>query len=189
MTEENNNERALRKQIEAVAGRTMQTARDFDILAESIFEKTRQSVSVSTLKRLYGYVSSDGGQRRATLDILSQYVGYQSWAAFCHRTASAGGLESTPLLSESLSADEICVDDRLRVMWQPDHECVFRCIGHHRFAVESSVGSKLSVGDTFRCHLFIKGEALYLEDVVMQGAAPVNYVCGNKHGILFILMQ
>ncbi len=175
--------------MEKVSGRRIQTPQDFDFLAAKILGKTQQSISVSTLKRLYGYVSAEGSLRRTTLDILCQYVGYQSWAAFCVREEEGRASESNPLLAESLSADMLCEDDRIVVTWLPDRECVFRCTGPHHFVVEKSRGSKLSVGDTFACHLFIKGEPLYLESVVMQGAQPVNYVCGRENGVLFFLQE
>ena len=171
--------------MEKVSGRRMQTPQDFDFLAAKILGKTQQRISVSTLKRLYGYVSAEGSLRRTTLDILCQYVGYQSWAAFCVQGEEGRESESNPLLANSLSADMLCEDDRVVVTWLPDRECVFRCTGPHRFVVEKSRGSKLREGDTFVCHLFIKGEPLYLESVVMQGAAPVNYVCGRESGVLF----
>ena len=175
--------------MEKVSGRRMQTPQDFDFLAAKILGKTQQHLSVSTLKRLYGYVSSQGTLRRSTLDILSQYAGYQSWAAFCVRGADSLPVESNPLLAPSLSADAVCEEDHIVVTWLPDRECEFRCTGPHEFVVEKSRGSKLSVGDTFTCHLFIKGEPLYLERVVMQGAAPVNYVCGRAGGILFFVVE
>lgn len=172
--------------MEKVSGRRMQTPQDFDFLAEKILGKTQQRISVSTLKRLYGYVNAESSLRRSTLDILSQYVGYVSWAAFCARNEEGLPVESNPLLADSMSADMLCEEDRVIVTWQPDRECTFRCVGNHQFVVEKSRSSKLSVGDTFACHLFIKGEPLYLENVVMQGAAPVNYVCGRENGIVFL---
>ncbi len=175
--------------MEKVSGRRMQTPQDFDFLAEKILGKTQQRISVSTLKRLYGYVNAESSLRRSTLDILSQYVGYVSWAAFCVRNEEDLPVKSYPLLAESLSADILCEDDRVVVTWMPDRECVFRCTGFHHFVVERSRGSKLREGDTFVCHLFIKGEPLYLESVVMQGAQPVNYVCGRENGVLFFVQE
>lgn len=179
----------LCKVLEQVSGRTIQTPQDFDFLSSSIFEKTHQTVSASTLKRIYGYVTSGVSARRSTLDILCQYVGYRDWSTFCRKDEDANNVESNPLLAVSMNADEVCEDDRLVVSWKPNRECVFRCTGYHRFVVEESRNSKLQPGDTFECHLFIKGEPLYLDNVVMQGALPVRYVCGRDNGVLFFLAK
>lgn len=188
MQTENKHITTLCAQIEQVFGAPMRTPQDFTCLTQSIFQRNHQSVSVSTLKRLFGYVAADGNLRRATLDILSQYVGYQDWATFCRRDLDQP-VESSPLLAVSLSADEICEGDLLRVTWNPNRECHFRCTAPHTFEVERSQNSKLSVGDTFRCHLLVKGEPLYLEDLRMQGAAPIHYVCGRDGGINFFLLR
>lgn len=187
MSTANKNITALCQQIDQRLGRPVRTPQDYEYLSQKLLERTRQSLSVSTLKRLYGYVATEGSLRRSTLDILCQYVGYRDWATFCRRDTPASA-SSDPLLADSLSADELCQDDVLRVTWQPDRECHFRCTGQHEFAVERSQNSKLSVGDTFRCHLFVRGEPLYLENLRMQGSAPVLYVCGRDGGIDFSLL-
>lgn len=188
MKNQNNNIEALCQRIEEIAKREIKTPQDFGFLAEKVFESTRQNVSVSTLKRLYGYVQTEGSLRRSTLDILSKYVGFNDWAGFCHRD-DKGNIESNPLVAENLSADELCEGDRLCVSWLPDRKCIFKCTDYGRFVVEESENSKLSVGDTFCCHLFIKGEPLYLDNLSMQGNAPVQYVCGREHGIDFVFVE
>lgn len=187
MKNQNNNIEALCKELQTMAEREIRTPQDFSYLAEQIFEGTRQNVSVSTLKRLYGYVSTEGNLRRSTLDVLSKYVGYNDWACFCRRDTE-GKPESNPLVSDSLSAEEICEGDRLCVTWMPDRKCIFRCVGYAQFVVEESINSKLTEGDTFCSHLFIKGEPLYLDNLSMQGNAKVQYVCGRDHGIDFLFV-
>lgn len=171
--------------MQLVCGREMRTPYDFDHLAASIYSRLHETVSVSTLKRIYGYVRSDSTPRRSILDVLSRYVGYTDWTAFCRRDNADATVESNPIMGEAVSADALCTDDLITVFWHPDRECTFRCIGHHRFVVERSRGSKLAVGDTFVAHQFISGEPLYLENLSMQGSIPVSYVCGRENGIRF----
>lgn len=171
--------------MQQVCGRAVRTPQDFDFLAASIFRRIHESVSASTLKRIFGYVKTDGNPRRAVLDILSRYVGYSDWDAFCQRSDADALIESNPILGEAVSADALCKGDLIAVSWKPDRECTFRCTGHHRFVVERSRGSKLSVGDTFAAHQFISGEPLYLENLSLQGSIPVSYVCGRESGIRF----
>lgn len=72
----------LRQAIEQAVGRQMQTPKDFEFLAVCIFDKTHQTVSVSTLKRLWGYTPQYATTRTATLDLLSRFIGYSSWEDF-----------------------------------------------------------------------------------------------------------
>lgn len=173
--------------MQEVCGRKMRTPADFDHLAASIYARLHETVSVSTLKRLYGYVRCDSTPRRAVLDVLSRYAGYTDWAALTSHLSdpSSPSIPSNPILGEAVSADALSTGDLITVRWQPDRECTFRCTGHHRFVVERSRGSKLSVGDTFAAHHFISGEPLYLENLTMQGSIPVSYVCGRTGGISF----
>ena len=79
----------LLEKIEEQLGRKMMTPKDFDFLAVQVFEKTRQSISVSTLKRVWGYVSSKGAASETTLDLLSKFAGYDSFFQFCKQTIEA----------------------------------------------------------------------------------------------------
>ena len=47
----------LREEIESLVGRKMKTPKDFDFLAEQIFEKIHETVSPTTLKRIWGYLA------------------------------------------------------------------------------------------------------------------------------------
>ena len=67
----------LRESIEESIGRTLRTPKDFDFLAESIFEKLHQRISPTTLKRLWGYLhDTSSSPRPSTLDLLAQFIDY-----------------------------------------------------------------------------------------------------------------
>ncbi len=73
----------LRTAVEKAVGRRMRTSKDFDFLSKQLFERLHQQVSVSTLKRLWGYVATDSQPRESTLDLLAQFVGSANWEVFC----------------------------------------------------------------------------------------------------------
>ncbi len=73
----------LCKTVEKALDRELRTPKDFSFLADSIFEKMHETVSPTTLKRMWGYLSEPVTPRLSTLDILSQFVGYSSWNDFC----------------------------------------------------------------------------------------------------------
>lgn len=55
---------------------------DFEALSERIFKETKVSLSVSTLKRLWGKIRYEGTPNVATLNALAQFAGYENWRAF-----------------------------------------------------------------------------------------------------------
>ena len=55
---------------------------EFEALSAAIFKETNVSLSVSTLKRLWGKIRYEGTPNIATLNALAQFVGYQNWRAF-----------------------------------------------------------------------------------------------------------
>ena len=73
----------LRLAVEQAVGRKMYSPKDFDFLSEAIYEKLHQNISTSTLKRVWGYVQQYATIRCSTLNLLSQYVGYDDWEHFC----------------------------------------------------------------------------------------------------------
>lgn len=53
--------------------------RDFEQLSEQILTETGVSLSVTTLKRLWGRVRYESSPNLTTLDTLAQFVGYENW--------------------------------------------------------------------------------------------------------------
>lgn len=76
----------LKKDIEAKVGREMKTPKDFNFLSQCIFDKLHQTVSPTTLKRIWGYLTSYKSPSHTTLNILAQFAGYDSWVSFYQQT-------------------------------------------------------------------------------------------------------
>lgn len=72
----------LREAVEQAAGCRMQGHKDFVFLSDAIFERTRQTLGVNTLKRLWGQLEEETTPRLSTLNILAQYVGFDDWDSF-----------------------------------------------------------------------------------------------------------
>lgn len=75
----------LCRAMEAKAGRAMRTPKDFIYLSEMVFEQQHQTISPTTLKRMWDYLSEPVSPRSSTLNILAQFVGFEDWEAFCQR--------------------------------------------------------------------------------------------------------
>ena len=181
----------IRNLIEEFTGRKMLTPKDFDHLALRIFDRTHTQLSVSTLKRFWGYVAKNdekrGNIRVSTLNILAQYVGYQDWSSFTNRDSIAENNDSSQMFIDNkvLYANTLFVGDTLCVLWKPNRRIVIRYSGNGIFTIIESENSKLSVGDTFKCPLFVENLPLVLTDLIHASAPPCGYICGKNGGIKF----
>lgn len=85
----------LKKEVVRKFGRTVEAAADFDTLSMAIQQSISETVSPSTLKRVFGYVKYDAEPSATTLSILSRYVGYAGWSDFCRNFQSSEADRST----------------------------------------------------------------------------------------------
>ncbi len=175
----------LRQMVEKSAGREMKTPKDFDFLSGIIYERTHENLSSFTLKRFWGYIDR-GSASEATLSLLAKSIGYGSWEQF-NRSASTGAdNESGLIVDTQLNVSSLRRGDNIVITWRPDRRIIARYEGVDLFTVVESANSKLHIGATFHCSLFVANVPLVLNCVVMtENSEPINYVCGNKHGIQF----
>lgn len=182
----------LRNMVEDVTGCKMQTPKDFDMLSMRIFSRTNVLLSVSTLKRFWGYVAKNdetrGEIRRSSLNALAMYVGYSDWETFCRRSDSEVGEEGSSFFygAKHISAENLIPGDVLKLIWRPNRCVTIRYSGNGVFVVIANENSKLSVGDTFKCHMFVENQPLTLVDLVHDGLPPCGYVCGKNGGITIV---
>lgn len=80
---ENEQLATLIKLIEQTIGRKVKSPKDFTFLANCIFDKMGETLSPSTLKRVWGYMPGYATIRPSTLDLLARFVGYSDWDGFC----------------------------------------------------------------------------------------------------------
>ena len=175
----------LRLRIEASIKRKIETPADFDFLRGIIWERTHEQISTSTLKRLWGYVDGVDNARNSTLNVLSKALGYENWDAFILKLKSENMDNSDLVMSESVSSGDLKIGDMLMIAWQPNRVCWLKYLGDNQFEVMESQNSKLKVGDTFRCGLFILGEPVYINDLRQNNGTgePKLFVIGNKSGL------
>ncbi len=89
----------LREAAEKKVGRRMHTPKDFDLLRDSIYEECHEMVSISTLKRLWGYNRYEGTPRVSSLNPIARYVGYRDWDEY---TLNCSSNEEQDVSNESL---------------------------------------------------------------------------------------
>lgn len=75
----------LKSKVLQTVGFANITPADCKIISAQITAKTRQRISETTLKRIYGFAFSKFKPSLFTIDVLSKYCGYKGWEDFCEK--------------------------------------------------------------------------------------------------------
>lgn len=104
--------------VEKVAGKPMQAPRDFMFLCEQVKDFTGESISVSTLKRIWGYTNAKNQFSLHSLDLLSRMVGYNSWENFLEDKSDIP--TSQFFVNKKLKSYSLEEGEKMKLTWQPD---------------------------------------------------------------------
>ena len=171
----------LKLEVETLVGRPIKTPKDFEFLSCQIEGYTRETISVSTLKRMWGYVASNCNPSKYNLNLLSRMVGYPDWSSF---VGGQEGLSSSRFFVKSkLIADALQKGELVKLTWCPGRVLTIMYKGNDTFEVVESINSKLAKGDTFTCPQFVEDQPLYLSNLSHPGIPLCNYVAGQNGGI------
>ena len=155
----------LKQEVETLVGRSVKTPKDFEFLSRQIEGYTNETISVSTLKRMWGYVASPCKPSKYNLNLLSRMIGYSDWEAF------SGGNDvmssSRFFVKSKLIADALQKGELVRLTWCPGRVLTIMYKGN----------------DTFTCPQFVEDQPLYLSNLSHPGIPLCNYVAGQNGGI------
>lgn len=172
----------LRAMVEESVARKMKSPADFQFLTGVIQERCKETLAVSTLKRLWGYVEGYDTTRFSTLSILARCVGFHDWDDFL-RNHDKIGESSQTIIGRVFYASELTAEQKVEITWAPDRRVQLQYKGSESFVVVASENSKLKMNDSFHCSSFIIGQPLYLDHFVREGKAPTVFVVGTKGGL------
>jgi hypothetical protein len=173
----------LKKEVEDKVGMTMRAPSNFDALINEVYNTKGQTLSASTMKRLWGYVNSPHHIRVSTLTVLARYLGFRDWDDYCERkhfyTTNVSGF----ITAEGLQASELKKGDELAIEWTPDRYLRIRYQEAGRFIVVTSINGKLRKDDTFSASYLAVGHPLYVSDLQRDGKKMPPYVAGAHAGL------
>ena len=169
----------LRDEVARTFGSRLETSTDFDALSVSIEARIGSLISVSTLKRLWGYIQPQTCPRMSTLDLLAQYTGRDSYAALCRDLLDTSGFIS----AERVDAASLGPGTELQLSWMPDRTVRIEALGDKRFRVLDPGKSKLRKGDEFEAGAILKGHPLYIDCILRNGSTLPPYVAGRSGGL------
>ena len=179
--------KVLCEAVEQKFGKKIQTPMDFELLEEKIMAKVKECISSSTLMRIWGY-RQGVSTRQTTLDVLARFLGYADYITFCQWAPENNDEpQSDEVMACHLRTADMTAGQQVELSWYPDRRCLVQLRKDGLYEVLEAENTKLSVGDTFRCDIFIESEPLYLNHLIHEGRPPMVYVAGKKDGIRFSL--
>lgn len=176
----------LRRDLEQRMGQKLHSPADFQLLIQQIWNKQHTVLSLSTIKRIWGYVESNGAPRLSTLNTLAQFLDYTDWHTYLVTLEQQGGIESAMFTGEGIQTSDLQVGDRIAVAWQPNRQCTFRYLGDNQFVVEDSTNAKLQQGITFSAARFMIGQPMYLDNILLADSTCTSYVAGKRNGLTLV---
>ena len=182
---------ALRHDVEGRIGGKPYSHGDFTKLANEIFEESKDMISPTTLKRLWGYLKQESATPQVrTLNVLAAFVGHKDWKDYCSFIDNKEDFSSEFVKHHTQHCFLMKPGEKIQVGWYPKREVVLRHEGDgDLFTVVSSVNSKLEPGMTLHCETFTEKEPLLLKNI--RGGSlteACDYLCGKIGGITYELI-
>lgn len=160
------------------------TSKYFELLKDNIFNRTRETIGETTLKRLWGYIQGYSGVRSSTIEVLCHYLGYQTMEDFLNSVEDGSDIPSYEFIGDFIPVERMIETQRYRLTWAPGRVCDVEYNGYGQFTVLYSELTKLVPGTTFHCSRFEKGQSVRLYDVKFPDQnKSCQYEIGKKYGI------
>lgn len=176
----------LLRLVEMRYPKSLHTSTDFDEFSLCLRKTLAESVSTSTLKRLWGYVGDSHLPRLQTLDVLSRYLGHDDFKHFCLWLKTSTAYNSSFFSTHQILVSELKPGCQVEIGWSPNRYLRLRYWGNGLFEVEEARQSKLLVGDRFEAVSFLMGQPLFLPYVLRDGARLSPFIAGRNGGLTLL---
>ena len=169
------------------SGYTLNQPADAERLAIDIETSTGNHVGVNTLKRLLGFISDERNPRKSTLNIIAQYIGFDSWDMLAALDDKSDSSFKTG--KDHLTATDIPNGQDIEIRYFPNRRIVITHLNDYSFVVKSSENSKLEAGDKLHLSHIVTGYPLFVAKVIRNGENLGQFSAGKKQGIRFKLIK
>lgn len=177
----------IKDKIELSAGFQIRYPSDCERLAMEIRDKINETIGVTTLKRLFGFVSDVQAPRISTLDIIARFCDYEDYEGMKAIIAGSGdsGFEEEPdIVSSKLKVGTI-----VRFEYLPDRKIKLLYLGNSRFRVMESENGSLEVNDIINVSSFNNNAPLIVSEVNRNGTNLGRYTAGKVSGITGLYLE
>lgn len=172
--------------VEMKYDKGLHTSTDFEEFSLHLDLHKYGKVSPSTLKRLWGYVNDLHAPRRGTLNVLSAFIGHDSFDVFVDWLKKSTHYNSSFFTAEQISSIELAPGDKVQIGWSPNRKVELLYMGDNLYEVTSAANSKLKTGDRFINGCFIKEQPMYLPYVIRDDEKTSPFIAGRNGGLTCI---
>ena len=163
------------------------TPSEFNDLLLRIQKTTGDYLSLSSIKRLWGYVKYNGEFSQTTLNILARFNGMKDWESFKNRiereVAVTNDEDSGFHPDTMVDTGKYKPGDRFELGWNDGKGCEMECVDHMRFRVMKSRNIKLKEGDLVTLHTLCIGHPIYISDIKRDDLHFASYIGAKKSGL------
>lgn len=176
----------IKKRVENRYGKEVRYSKDCEVLAHMISNETKETISATTLLRLFGFTKSKPENPRLyTLDIIAKFIGFQSW----DEAINKGSINDDGSYFEGI--DKVTITDLeigqiLTLCYSPDRILKLKFLGSFRFEVIQSEKSKLKIGDLLNILRLDLTYPLICEKVIRSNKDMGSFKGGENGGIIKI---
>ena len=172
--------------VEQKYGKKLQTTTDFDEFSFHFKQQIGETISTSTLKRLWGYVNDSHTPRQHTLNLLAKYIGHEDFNQFRFWLKSSEVYNSSFFSTKQLQTKELTPGQEIEIGWSPNRYIRLRYQGESEYLITEAVQSKLQAGDRFEATTFLMGEPLFLPYILRNGNRTSPFIAGRNGGLTLI---
>lgn len=167
--------------VETKLGRPLTAPIDFSLLSFEIEKCLGETISISTIKRIVGYVNDEHKPSITTLNLLARYVGYHNWKTL---QVHLDDVAPEMLVENFILTSSLSVGNELELEWSPNRYCRVKYLGVYCFEVMDVRRSKhLQTGDTFETMVMCLDQPLIVTNHMHNNERRPIYIIGRRHGL------
>ena len=155
------------------SGLVFDKSKDYEYLCDAIYKETGRTIGVTTMKRLFGYISDERNTNEYTLNTIAIYLDYPAWSELCYTLRIDSDWEYE---DEAYYIDELPLDAILKVKYL-NRVVSFKVIDYDKgraLQVIEAANSSLKTGDVLLIDHLKEGEILEAKSVI-RGKTLGNY--------------
>lgn len=177
------NENEILRRVRETVGLEMTRSGDFEVLSQAIRDKTDENLGVNTLKRLFGFKTEKVVPRLSTMDIISQYLGYDDYESLLKVLGDDADISLfTPI--DCLEVQTLEKGTQIRVSYDPNRVFFLTYLGDCRFIVNEVEGSRnILKGDVLTITQLAVGHRFVVSCVMRDGVDFGAYESAKYRGL------
>jgi hypothetical protein len=177
----------LRIRIEMRFGKPIRYAKDCEALASAVSKYCNQKISATTIMRVFSIMKSKSIPRLYTLDLISQYAGFDSWDAAVNNSDLNEDFHSLQI--NKLAINSLHLNQLIQIKYSPNRLLKIKYLGSMNFETIMVENSKLHVGDILTILCIQHNYPFICENVTRKGKELGKYVGGKEGSVLDISLE